>query len=62
MLDNNVKNWKLPAGNHDEANATMPTSQVIRTSDGKLCNYKEKGVYVIVETGEIVTSDHPAAP
>jgi hypothetical protein len=34
----------------------------LRTEEGYHVNYLEKGKYQVVATGEILTSNHPAAP
>ena len=49
-------------GTHDDPNAEIPTFKEIRTSRGQVCRWKKKGVYEILDTGEILTSDHSDAP
>jgi hypothetical protein len=50
------------AGLQDDPNAEIATTKHLRTSNGRLVQWKGKGIYEILDTGEILTSDAPDAP
>jgi hypothetical protein len=52
----------IDAGTLDDPSATIPGLKQLRTSDGQVLNYKQKGVYEIVATGIILKSNDPKAP
>ena len=52
----------MDVGTLDNPSATMPGMRRLRTSDGQVVNYKQKGVYEIVATGVILKSNDPKAP
>jgi len=52
----------IPAGTRADPDATVAGLKQLRTSDGLSVSRKSKGVYEIVQTGTILTSDAPDAP
>ena len=50
------------AGSQDDPNAKIATFKQLRTSDGRVVQWKKKGVYEILDTGETLTSDALDAP
>lgn len=49
-------------GTRENPDRPIPTTKVLQLSNGQSVNYREKGVYQIVDTGERLTSDDPNAP
>jgi hypothetical protein len=46
---------------HD-GQSEMATTKRLTTSDGRVLNYKGKGLYQVVDTGEMLKSADPKAP
>lgn len=60
LLDVYVK--VLHARTHGNPNAEIEGLKSIRTEHGGKINRIEKGEYMVVDSGEILTSDDPDAP
>ena len=50
-----IREQKNTAGSHVDSNAEVPGSKTIRTADGLAVDYRGRGRYQVVVSGQILT-------